>query len=211
MQTEIDDESLESAIPPWAEGGILPPFRVSPAHRAGGSPYPCTSDALVRRFLQSPEVDFGGIEQRKSLLSGLLAYRSALRSFGLEGFQWVFGSFLEDVERSPRSRPPVDVDVIGFVQLPQSGDKRSSVIDLFQDQVFRGLLGKESQKTYGVESFVIFQNLYRSDYYIEQCRYWLSLASHQRDTLKWKGLVRLELTSDPTEDALAARTIEEGG
>lgn len=54
--------------------------------------------ALVKRFATSAE--------RIEILLVLIAYRTELRSLGfLDGFQWIDGSFVEQIEIT-RNRPP---------------------------------------------------------------------------------------------------------
>jgi hypothetical protein len=57
---------------------------------------------------------YGVTAERAAILTGLLDYRAALRNVGImDGFQWLDGSFVEDVE-AIRSRPPSDIDVVTF-------------------------------------------------------------------------------------------------
>jgi len=44
-------------------------------------------------------------------------YRAALRDLGLNGVQWINGSFCEDVERT-RGRPPGDIDLVSLIVRP---------------------------------------------------------------------------------------------
>lgn len=74
------------------------------------SPYEATSVELVSRFATSPA--------RIGILTGLLAYRDALRAFGLhEGFQWIDGSFVERLDREPG-----DIDIVTFASRPAAYD-----------------------------------------------------------------------------------------
>lgn len=104
-------------IPTFNISGVLPPFvGESPTVKAAMSPYLTTMSAIVGRFATSVE--------RKKILAGLLAYRAALRNLGLvNGFQWIDGSFVEDIENT-QNRPPADVDVVTFSSRPdiQAGE-----------------------------------------------------------------------------------------
>ena len=61
---------------------------------------------------------FGTSKERIEILKGLIAYRDELRTAGfLNGFQWLDGSFMENVEKN-RSRPPGDIDVVTFSHRP---------------------------------------------------------------------------------------------
>ena len=64
---------------------------------------------LVLRFGTSPE--------RRRILDGFLRYRGRLHAAGLRtGFQWLDGSFLENIELI-ESRLPNDLDVVTFFSL----------------------------------------------------------------------------------------------
>ena len=86
-------------IPNFNHSHVLPPFvGDTPTQVALTSPYATTSSELVARL--------GSTSQRCVLLQGLFAYRQALRDLGFaDGFQWLAGSFVEDVE-SHEDRAP---------------------------------------------------------------------------------------------------------
>lgn len=91
-------------IPAFDHNLVLPPHRGDPRLRGDLSPYACTTVDLCERFANSPE--------RGAILKGLLAFRKRLRGEGLKaGYQWLDGSFLEDIETS-ESRPPNDLDLL---------------------------------------------------------------------------------------------------
>src|SRR5215207_9805257 len=102
-------------IPPLTASGALPSFMgPSPTDRAASSPYQVTMVELVRRFATSPE--------RAQILEGLLNYRDAHRSIGVNsGYQWIDGSLVEDVETT-RGRPPGDVDLVTVAYRPTIDD-----------------------------------------------------------------------------------------
>lgn len=80
------------------------------------SPYPCSTVDFCRRFGFSPE--------RRAILTGFLDFREKLQAGGLvTGFQWLDGSFLEDIE-AREDRAPRDLDVVtvywGFDADPQA-------------------------------------------------------------------------------------------
>src|SRR5690606_3212200 len=90
--------------------GVLPP--VNPDNPTGPdrSPYQVSLVDLVLRFGTSPK--------RREILDGLLRFREQLHNLGLvTGFQWLDGSFLEEVELLEQ-RPPHDIDVVTFVEPP---------------------------------------------------------------------------------------------
>ena len=99
-------------IPPWTSRGVLP--SIDPGDPTGGdrSPYPASLLDVVMRFSTSPE--------RRTILQGLLDYRAALHRMGLvSGFQWLDGSFLENIELL-ESRSPRDIDVVTFLDTAAS-------------------------------------------------------------------------------------------
>ena len=94
-------------IPSNTLSGVLPPYpgRTS-AEKALVSPYEVDISDVILRYAFSAE--------RVEILTGLLNYRKALAGLGIvQGFQWLDGSFVEDVETT-RSRPPGDIDVVTF-------------------------------------------------------------------------------------------------
>lgn len=105
-------------IPAWNSAGVLPPIRPGQAgHSPDRSPYSVDLSVFIDRFATSP--------QRITILDGLLRFRAELHSKGIvSGFQWLDGSFLEAVE-TLESRPPRDVDVVTFFELPHGEDQRS--------------------------------------------------------------------------------------
>ena len=94
---------------------VLPPYTgADPTQSATMSPYKVEFLEFAQQFATS--------QHRADLLNGLIAYREALRNIGLtQGFQWIDGSFVEDVEQS-RGRPPADIDVVTFAYGPQFAD-----------------------------------------------------------------------------------------
>ena len=97
-------------IPAFNHSYVLPPFEGERMISAHSSPYVVTSSELVQRFAAS--------EARRAVLDGLLHYRSELRGLGfLQGFQWLDGSFVEDVE-AREGRAPGDIDLVTFAYPP---------------------------------------------------------------------------------------------
>jgi hypothetical protein len=137
---------------------------------------------------------FGGSPERKAILMGLLAYRQTLRDRGLhEGFQWIDGSFVENVEVG-RGRPPADVDVVTFARRPAAmkddAPWRTFVMgspELFDPRV--------TKKRYLCDAYFVDLDK-RSEIVVEDTRYWFGLFSHQRDTSLWKGMLKVPLCSD---------------
>ena len=108
-------------IPPF-DGilNVIPPHLGDPKRREDLSPYSCTVEELCDRFATSPK--------RREILDGFLALRREFFKIGLKGFQWVDGSFVEDIEMH-EGRDPDDIDVVTFVD---SAKDDLAVITLIQ-------------------------------------------------------------------------------
>ena len=108
---KIPQGTLLSMIPAYTHSGVLPPYvGTGPQLAAGMAPYVASASEFVARFATTPE--------RIALLRGFLAMRQAIAGLGIrDGFQWVNGSFVEDVE-SLRIQPPGDIDLVTFARRP---------------------------------------------------------------------------------------------
>ena len=169
-------------IPDWNEQGVLPPVRPG----AGGSspdraPYRAALEELVERFATSPA--------RAEILQGLLNYRLALHQTGITaGFQWVNGSFVENVE-ALEGRPPNDIDVVTFCAVPDGG-----YAHLFD--------GDAIKDAFQVDAYFFPLNASLTAPRVHQIAYWYSMWSHRRNGL-WKGFLEVDLNPDAD---IAART-----
>jgi hypothetical protein len=113
-----------------------------------------------------------------------------------KGFQWLDGSFMEDIEMIER-RPPRDIDIVTFFYLPGNLTQKS-LVDA-NPKIFNR---SEIKKDHKVDAF--FRQLKNENLegLIRGSIYWYSLWSHRRDDL-WKGYLQIDLA--PKEDQ-AART-----
>ena len=104
-------------IPAWNNIGALPPIAPgAPGHSSERSPYAVNIHQIVGTF--------GFTERRRTILRGVLGYRESMYRAGItRGFQWIDGSFIEDVE-TLENRDPNDLDVVTFFHLPQGMDQR---------------------------------------------------------------------------------------
>ena len=178
-------------IPSFTISGVLPPYLGPTAtDPASMSPYETTLTRIANRLCSSDE--------RKVIFRGLLQYRLALSGIGLSsGFQWLSGSFLEDIE-TIESRPPRDVDVVTFVHRPAlvADDAAwqiffNSHINLF-DPV-------QTKAAYRCDAYFIDMDT-PPENIVNQTRYWFGLFGHRRTGI-WKGLLQLPLavTQDDTD------------
>jgi hypothetical protein len=177
-------------IPPFDPiYNTLPPHLGDPRKRADMSPYPTTVSEICQRFGTSPE--------RKAILLGLLALREEFLSRGITGFQWIDGSFLEDIELI-EGRPPGDIDVVTFVEVPH--DSAALAVQLIGTV---NLLDHDWVKSsFKVDHFLV-PLCSHPRLIVDLTRYWFGLFSHRRDGL-WKGM--LEVPLQDTTDHTAAKS-----
>ena len=177
------------AIPAWTAQGVLPAIDVESPTSSSLSPY--------RVSLLDFVVRFGNTAARRTLLRGLLEFRAALHALDLvDGFQWLDGSFLEDIETVER-RQPRDIDVVTFFRLPEGRSQTSleeAAAELFDPQ---GVGGR-----YGVHGFFVQLNGVDPELVVEQCTYWNSLWSHRRNG-QWKGYLQVDLAPAGDQEAMA--------
>jgi hypothetical protein len=183
------------AIPPWNASGLLPPANFALPTSAERSPYTVSLVDLVSRFATSPE--------RIAILDGFLRYRTRLHAAGLaEGFQWLDGSFVEQVEVRDQ-RAPRDIDVVTFYNLPPQCDQRALLAN--HTEVLSGAKTDMAlrKRNYSVDAYLVSLSLPPA-VLIRQTTYWYSVWSHRRDAT-WKGYLQVDLA--PHEDRLAADTL----
>lgn len=190
MTKILHGNTVPLMIPHMNASSVLPPFLgddpgTSPSAM---SPYPATMLKVAQRFANSPE--------RIAIFRGLLSYREALRSLGLtDGYQWLDGSFVEDVE-SVRGRPPEDVDIVTFTPIQGSLQEKRALVAA-NHPIFHS---KKSREIYRCEAF--FVDLTNKPLIIVgHTRYYFGLFSHQRDTFLWKGILQVPLVSDDSAAA----------
>lgn len=179
-------------IPAWTMASILPPVRPGHAgHSPDRSPYVVPLWEVVEQFAATPE--------RMAILHGLLDYRAALHEAGLvSGFQWLDGSFMENVE-ARGSRPPKDVDVVTYFHLPDGETQLS-----FFAKVGNLLSNAHVKTTYSVDAYPFVLGEPSAARHVKQISYWYSMWSHRRDGM-WKGFIQVDL--DPQEDLAAAQIL----
>ena len=178
-------------IPQFNLSGVLPPYvGADPTVMAGCSPYHVNSMEIVATFATSAE--------RNGLLRQLFQYRANLRAAGIvTGFQWLDGSFMENVE-VVRGRPPKDIDLVTFAHRPQNAQT------LAQWGAFISTNSALFQRPIGdLDAYYVDLNI-PVEVLVSRTTYWAGLFSHQRVTALWKGLLQLDLAED---DAAAISTL----
>lgn len=180
-------------LPQLTLQGILPPYVANdPTIPDNMSPYRTDMVSFTQRFGSSPE--------RLAIIDGLLNYRAQLIAAGLTGFQWLSGSFVEDVE-SIRGRPPKDIDVVSLVNRPESCATDDEWVEFLDSEQGRLLIDSQEMKSlYSCDTYAIDLNEPGIDL-VNSARYWFGLLSHQRVTSVWKGMVVIELDLQQDEAA----------
>ena len=175
-------------IPPFDHNLVLPPHLGDPTLPSDLSPYPCTTLELCQRFGTSPE--------RRKILGLFLDFRKRLADEGLtDGFQWLDGSFLEDIE-AQEGRPPRDLDVVTVYWGYDFPFQRQLWANLpeFVDSTL-------SKTNFALDHYPLDAS-YNPETTVEWTSYWISLFSHNRLAV-WKGMLRVKLNT--TADDSAAR------
>lgn len=177
-------------VPDWNDYGVIPPINSANPVSVERSPYIVSLLDLLGRF--------GNTEPRREILSGLLDFRAELHRAGLtQGFQWIDGSFVEDIE-SLENRPPRDIDVVTFFYIPD-GHTQESLVEAFPDIFNRGAMNAR----FGVDAFIVLLNQTDPEILTESSAYWYGVWSHRRNML-WKGFVQVDLDDGEDERARAA-------
>ena len=174
-----------TAIPAWTAEGVLPPLDEANPLSPSRAPYPVSLADLVARFATSP--------QRCEVLAGFMAYRAALHANGyLAGFQWLDGSFMEDVE-TMQGRAPRDLDVVSFVSAPAPATPQAADLEALD----HGL----AKQRYQVDGYFVELDALPPRQLTDWSTYWYSLWAHRRNKV-WKGFLQVELR--PDDDAVAS-------
>lgn len=178
------------AIPKWDVAGVLPPFDAVNPTSANRAPYPVAMTDLVLHFSTSDE--------RRAILDGLLRYRGALYAAGLtDGFQWINGSFTENVEVLEK-RAPRDIDVVTFFRLP-AGKTQRDILGQHRPLFDR----RQTKAAFNVDAYPVCIGG-DAELLVERSTYWYSMWAHRRDRV-WKGF--LEVGLDGADDATARASL----
>lgn len=182
---------MSNPIPDFDHNGVIPPHRGDPREPTDLSPYSCTSRDLCERFATSPE--------RVKILTGFLEFRERLESLGLHtGYQWLDGSFLEDIE-ARESRPPGDLDLVTVYWEMDAATQaaiQTGLPEFYNPRV--------SKANFHLDHYP-FPIDFRPEVTVEITRYWTQLFHHNRDGV-WKGMLKIDL-STPVEDSDARRIL----
>lgn len=190
MQRCINNVRALPMIPLMNASSVLPPFvGDEPGVRAAMSPY----EADILEFVQR----FGTSQERVAILRGLLSFRNELRAIGIvDGWQWMDGSFVENIEQI-RRRPPADIDLVTFSRVPGNIVEKRQVVVANMDLFDRN----RTKARFSCDAFFVDLDK-KPELLVDDTRYWFGLFSHQRDTSLWKGMVKIPLQVD--DDAASA-------
>lgn len=181
----------KESIPNFNAQGVLPPVLSNSPLLADRSPYEISILELVSKF--------GSTVERFELLNGFLQYRAALHEIGLQkGFQWIDGSFMENIEML-EERPPRDIDIVTFFYAPS--DKTQEKLRESSRELF---IPSKTKEKYKVDAHYVQLNQSNTKNLVDQSRYWYSVWSHRRNRL-WKGYVEISLND--AEDKQAAMAL----
>ncbi len=172
----------------WKTAGILPPIITGQEVKFPRSPYTLDLSDLISFFAISRD--------RIEILKGFLNFRALLHSMEIvSGFQWVDGSFMENVELTHK-RSPKDLDVVTFFNLPEGCDNQKS----FFEKTIHRLNNKEIKQKFKVDSYLIETSKNNPNDLVKSGAYWYSVWGHTRSGL-WKGFLEVDL--NPASDAKA--------
>ncbi|MDD3108174.1 MAG: hypothetical protein PHV49_03055 [Alistipes sp.] len=94
-------------IPAFNHNNVIPPHLGNPTQISDVSPYECGIVEFCKHFATSSE--------RIEILKGFVSFRMQMIENGIiHGYQWIDGSFSENIEES-ECRNPNDIDVVTFI------------------------------------------------------------------------------------------------
>jgi hypothetical protein len=183
------------AIPPFTSNGVLPPYTSrDPVNAAAMAPYCASMVEVTDRF--------GSSLARLRLLDGLLQYRAALTGIGLvDGFQWLDGSFMEQIEITD-GHDPRDIDVVTFCRRPPAIRNDFAAWQQFVAAHNGLFLPLTVKLMFSCDAYLVDLDVSKPASLVDQARYWFGLFSHKRVSSLWKGLVQIPLGT-PAADAEA--------
>ena len=187
-------------IPTFNHSHVLPPYAGdSPKQAALSSPYETSAIELVSRL--------GSTRERRALLSGLFAYRQALRDLGFaQGFQWLDGSFVENIEAFA-TRAPNDIDVVTFAYKPRGMD--ATQVTALMNSRTDVFVPAQARQHFHCDAYVVPLDG-RPERLVAHAAYYQTLFSHRRGDNVWKGLLMLPLQSDDAAATAQLSCIAEG-
>lgn len=176
----------------WNIHGVVPPIAPDqPGNSVNRSPYKIGICNFIENYATSLE--------RINILEGFLDFRDHMYNIGLSsGFQWVNGSFTENIEALDQ-RPPNDIDVVNFVNMMKTIPDYPDWVSQ-NEEFFNAANTKENYK---VDAYFVDLDLGFNFNTAQACSYWYSMWSHQRDTDIWKGFFCIPLSESEDLNAIS--------
>ncbi|MEJ7601436.1 MAG: hypothetical protein WKG01_26265 [Kofleriaceae bacterium] len=141
--------------------------------------------------------------KRCEILRGWLRFRAELHKLGIVvGFQWLDGSFCEQLSRVERE--PNDIDIVTLAETTAQEDDAVPLLDTIV--ATRPDLADPRQTKIRYLCDAYWVHLRETDANVDLVHYWYGLFSHRRGDDTWKGMV--EVTLDPSHDATAERALK---
>lgn len=182
-------------IPPFdGISNVLPPCSTDGGKVREISPYLSTIEEFVDRFSTSAA--------RKALLLRLLDFRAELYRLGIDGFQWLDGSFVENIEMQAQ-RDPKDIDAVTFVRKPPDGSDFERIAR--ENGIW---FPRQVKNTYGIDNFWVHLAL-RPDNLVKVATFWHGLFTHRRSDQLWKGMVTVSIFDKGADDRARQRLSSE--
>jgi len=170
-----------SPIPDFDHNHVLPPHLGNPTNRTHLSPYSCTILELCHKFATSND--------RIEILKGFVNFRQKMTNTGIiNGFQWLDGSFLENIEVL-ENRQPRDLDLVTFYGTLTIAEQ--TIIKANFPEFIDTALAKTN---YHLDHYAVDYS-FKPDVTVELTRYWIQLFTHNRNG-QWKGILRLPLNTN---------------
>ena len=176
-------------IPEFNMAGVIPPIRPNaPGYSPDRSPYVVDINKVVSRFATTPK--------RIQILKGFLTFRQNFFVLGVvNGFQWIDGSFCQDIE-AIESRDPGDIDVVTFFYPPKN--LTTEIIEGINNLIdFEYTKPRFNVDAYGMQLGTIF-----NDATVKQLSYWYSMWSHRKSDNMWKGFIQVPLSPEADKQAI---------
>lgn len=187
-----------SPVPAFDPRGLLPPYLGADETTFNRSPYAATVAELIGAL--------GTTDPRRVLLTGLLDYRLLLDRLGYtQGFHYIDGSFVEDVE-AREGRAPGDIDVFSFLVRPVAyqQDPALWIARGFPEWSTEIVDVAVNKRRFGLDTYAIAVDQHGALNVISATTYWSSLFAHKKVTHDWKGFLQIAL--NPADD-IAARAL----
>lgn len=175
-------------IPDFNYNNVIPPHLGNPTDPNKISPYKADILDFCIRFATSFE--------RIEILKGFVKFRLEAWKFGIQnGFQWIDGSFSEDIEKSER-RAPNDIDVVSFIP------NVNSTVSANIKANFIAFIDPTTSKTqYKVDHYIV-EFATNPLVTVNATKYWIQLFSHNRNGV-WKGMIEIPIYKTPDKDSEA--------